>query len=196
MNKALLFCLWSVTAASTFVIVFILLLTGVISTHPKANQVAQKDIEVKSTYRQMNALPASSNLMQQGVVVQDARVEIIRQFLHQYNSPLEPYADYIVQTADKYNLDFRLIPAIAMQESNVCKVIPTDSYNCWGWGIYGSTIMKFKNYQEAIDTVGKGISKDYVYGGLTTPDMIMKKYTPGSNGSWANAVQHFMENMQ
>lgn len=30
----------------------------------------------------------------------------------------------IVAIADKYNIDFRLLPAIAMQESNLCKSDP------------------------------------------------------------------------
>jgi hypothetical protein len=54
----------------------------------------------------------------------------------------------------------------------------------------------FTNYEEAIETVSKGIKENYVDKGLTTPDDIMKKYTPSSNGSWANGVNEFMQDMQ
>lgn len=123
----------------------------------------------------------------------DARVEVLKEFFTRNNSPLLPYVEKIVQDADQYGLDYRLIPAIAMQESNLCKKIPKDSYNCWGYGIYGGKVLKFADFGEGIDTVSKGISKNYIEKGMTDPNEIMKKYTPGSNGSWANGVNFFMD---
>ena len=71
------------------------------------------------------ALPLSENAMlEDQITQQDARVEIVRQFFERYKSPLEPHAQTVVETADAYGLDFRLIPAIAMQESNLCKKAP------------------------------------------------------------------------
>ena len=95
--------------------------------------------------------------------------------------------------ADKYEIDYRLVPAIAMQESNLCKVIPHNSYNCWGWGIYGNTVTRFSSYEESIETVSRGLKKYYVDQGLKTPDQIMKKYNPSSNGSWAFGVNFFFK---
>ena len=57
----------------------------------------------------------------------DGRQDIVAAFLARYTSPLQPYdhfAKFIVDTADKYGVDYRLIPAIMMQESNLCKAIP------------------------------------------------------------------------
>lgn len=141
------------------------------------------------------ALPEASGTLKTNINEQDARVTIVKNFFKRYKSALLPYASDVVVSADKYDLDYRLVPAIAMQESNLCKKAPKDSYNCWGFGIYGKKITKFDNYKDAIETVTKTLSLQYKAKGLETPDQIMKKYTPGSNGSWANGVNEFMDQL-
>lgn len=142
------------------------------------------------------ALPTTYDMIQEEISQKDARIDVLKKFFSQYKSPLEPYAQNVVSTADSYGLDYRLIPAIAMQESNLCKKAPEQSYNCWGFGIYGKKIIRFKSYEEAIQAVTKTLAKDYKQNGLETPDEIMKKYTPSSNGSWANSVNFFMNKLQ
>ena len=142
------------------------------------------------------ALPSAENVLGDSIITKDARIEIVRQFFAKYKSPLEPFASNVVEQADKYGLDFRLIPSIAMQESNLCQKIITDSHNCWGFGIYGKKVTKFESYPEAIETVTRTLANNYVAGGLNTPEAIMKKYTPSSNGSWANSVNYFMDLLQ
>ncbi len=142
------------------------------------------------------SLPTKFPTIGDDVGALDARPEIIRQYLEFYNSPLVPHANLIVQTADKYSLDFRLIVAIAQQESNVCKVIPPDSYNCWGWGIHSKGSLGFRSFEEGIETVSKGIRESYLDKGYTTTEEIMSKYTPQSNGSWARGVNQFMTAME
>lgn len=130
------------------------------------------------------------------VNVADGRAANLKSFFRKHNSPLYDKAEFIVEISDKYKLDYRLLPAIAMQESGVCRVIPNDSYNCWGWGIYGSTITRFTSYEEAIETVAKGLKKNYIDNGLVTASAIMAKYTPSSNGSWAHGVNTFLEALE
>lgn len=142
------------------------------------------------------ALPTFQAISKEEIVQEDARVELVRQFFAKYNSPLEPFAQNVVAEADKHGLDFRLIPAIAMQESNLCSKIPINSYNCWGFGIYGGKITRFSGYAEAIETVTRTLAKQYKAKGLETPEQIMKKYTPSSNGSWARGVSHFVNVLQ
>ncbi len=142
------------------------------------------------------ALPTSQNTMAGDITQEDGRKEKVRQFLARYNSPMEANAGDIVDAADEFGLDYRLIPAIAMQESNVCKKIPHNSYNCWGYGIYGGKVTRFKDYKEGIYTVTKGLATRYKPKGLVTPEQIMTMYTPGSNGSWAFSVNHFMAQLQ
>lgn len=142
------------------------------------------------------ALPTSENVLGDNIIFKDARIEIIRQFFEKYKSPLEPFAQNVVEDADKYGLDYRLLPAIAMQESNLCQKIIADSYNCWGFGIYGKKVTRFESYPEAIDTVTRTLVNNYIAGGLDTPSEIMKKYTPSNNGSWAYSVNYFMNLLQ
>jgi hypothetical protein len=141
------------------------------------------------------ALPAASGTLKIDIVSQDARLVAVKAFFKKYNSDLFPYADEVISSADKYGLDFRLIPAIAMQESNLCKKAPKDSYNCWGFGIYAKKVTTFKNYAEAIDTITETLAMQYKANGLETPEQIMTRYTPGSNGSWARGVNQFMNQL-
>ena len=131
-----------------------------------------------------------------GAVAYDIRAANLKSFFRKHNSPLFDYADVIVENADKYEFDYRLLPAIAMQESTLCKAIPLNSHNCWGWGIYGNTVTRFKTYDEAIKTISKGLKENYIDQGLVTTAQIMQKYTPSSNGSWARAVNLVMSYLE
>lgn len=142
------------------------------------------------------ALPGFANITQAEIEAKDARVEMVRQFFAKYKSPLEPHAKEVVDTADKYGLDFRLIPAIAMQESTLCKKAPKDSYNCWGFGIYGGKVTRFDNYSDGIETVTKTLALKYKKDGLHTPEEIMQRYTPSSNGSWAQGVNIVLNSLK
>ena len=150
----------------------------------------------KQTSVSYTALPGNQNVLGDSIAPQDARIAVVADFFKKYNSDLLPYAQNVVEDADRYGLDYRLIPAIAMQESNLCKKAPKDSYNCWGFGIYGKKITKFANYPEAIDTVTKTLAREYKNKGLETPQEIMSKYTPSNNGAWANSVSLFMNQLQ
>ncbi len=131
------------------------------------------------------------------IETQEARVGVLESFFKRYNSPLLGYSQKIVEIADQYSLDWRLIPAIAMQESNLCKKIPKNSHNCWGFGIYSGKVTKFDNYNQAIEAVTKTLARDYKEKrGLTEPHEIVTRYTPGNTGSWANGVNFFMDKIQ
>jgi len=158
-----------------------------------------KNVSLSSTFSQTKiayaALPNASGTLKTEVSATDARITAVKSFFKRYKSDLLPYAEEVVSVADKYDLDYRLIPAIAMQESNLCKKAPKNSYNCWGFGIYGKKVTKFDNYSDAINTVTKTLAQKYKADGLITPEEIMSRYTPGSNGSWANGVNQFMDQL-
>lgn len=126
----------------------------------------------------------------------DARAELLRAYLTRLKSPLVPYAAKIVEEADKNDLDFRLLVAIGRQESNLCRYAPEGTYNCWGWGIHKAGTLGFESFDQAIEVISLGIKSRYIDEGLTTPDQIMTKYTPHSDGSWAFAVNSFMEDLE
>lgn len=129
----------------------------------------------------------------------DARPVLIAQFLEKHNSPLKPY-DYwgetLTEIADKYDMDFRLLPSIAMQESNLCKAIPKGTFNCLGLGIHKSGTWGFPSFESNFDKAAEILRKNYLDKGYITPDEIQDKYTPSSNGSWEFAVNQFMEKLE
>lgn len=141
------------------------------------------------------ALPPSSGTLTATIEKKDIRLTLVKDFFTEYKSDLLPYADEVIDAADKYGLDYRLIPAIAMQESNLCKKAPKDSHNCWGFGIYGKKMTKFDNYADAIETVTKTLAHQYKAKGLNTPEEIMSRYTPSNTGAWAYSVNHFMKEL-
>ena len=146
-----------------------------------------KDVDPKNQFN-LSSAPTVLGSVSTEVEMSDGREANLKSFFRKYNSPLYDYAALIVQISDLYHFDYRLLPAIAMQESTLCRVIPDDSHNCWGWGIYGTTVTRFDSYEEAIQTVALGIKKEYLDKGLVTASAIMEKYTPSSNGSWQHGV--------
>ena len=142
------------------------------------------------------AIPTSEELFEHSIIQADSRVETIHDFLASYNSPLTPFSQNIVDSADKYNLDFRLLPAIAMQESTVCKKIISDSHNCWGWGIYGKKVTKFESFEQAIETISKALSNEYKNKGLETLSEIQSKYNPSNTSDWQSSVAQFMDQLK
>jgi hypothetical protein len=130
----------------------------------------------------------------------DARAQIVAKFLERYNSPLQPYEFYgkkFVEIADRYQIDFRLLPAIAMQESNLCKTTNPDApHNCLGFGIHKSGTLDFDSYEDGFERAGSELKSYYIDRGLVTVEQIESKYTPSSNGSWANSVNQWMAEMR
>ncbi len=168
-------------------------------TQPINNQVLAKEESIKfskSGVKVYASLPGTIPKISGEISVSDARTEIIRQYLAEYNSPLEAFASQIVTASDRYNIDFRLTTAIAHKESGLCKKIPFNSYNCWGWGIHSKGVLGFESFEEGIEVVTKGLRENYVDEGYVGLEEIMSKYTPLSNGSWAEGVRKFMDRMQ
>lgn len=130
------------------------------------------------------------------VAADDARPLIIKRYLEKYKSPLAPYSDMIFQLSETYGFEYYWIVAIAQQESNLCKVIPENSHNCWGYGINKAGTLKFENYELALKSYAEYLKREYFDKGYTTPEEIMKKYCPSSNGSWAMGVNQFIREME
>ena len=149
------------------------------------------------SYQSYNAIPqVLAAFTESQIIPADARAGIVDSFLKKYHSPFQGLGQFIVDTAIKYQIPYGLIPAIAQCESNVGKTIPNDSFNAWGYGVYGGSTLRFGSWFEAIERVSRGLREDYYDYGLNTPEKIMKKYTPGSNGSWARCVNQFLEELQ
>ena len=119
------------------------------------------------------------------------RTRALREFFKSLNSPLEHYASHFVAVADKYELDYRLLPAISCNESSCGKHYIPSSNNVFGWGIYGNTVTSFASIEEGIETVGKGLAENYVAKGYDTVEEIAPIYTPPNPSRWANNVNYF-----
>ena len=122
----------------------------------------------------------------------DIRILALNLFLKKYNSPLIDYSEDLIRQADLWGIDYSLIPAIAMQESGGCKYIPPESYNCWGFGIYGSKVTKFPSYKDAIMKIAQVIKEAYIKEGLTNPTLLEDRWAPQSRGQWSYSVTLYM----
>lgn len=203
LKRLLLICFWFPAAFATLYFSFILL-NQVKETKSLSSLIKQETKVLgataeKSPYQMYASLPQALGEIKSAIQTADARPVIIAKYLEKYGSPLAPYAQYLVQVSDQYLLDYRLLVAIAQQESNLCKKVPENSYNCWGWGVHERGTLKFNSFEESIETVAKGLKVRYLDQGLTTPEEIMAKYCPLSlekGGSWASGVNQFMEDLR
>jgi len=132
----------------------------------------------------------------QNISSDDARPLIIRKYLEKYKSPLVPYSDLIFQLSQDYGFEYYWIVAIAQQESNLCKKIPEGSHNCWGYGIHKRGTLSFDSYELSLKSYAEYLKREYFDKGLNTPELIMSKYCPSSNGSWAKGVWQFINEME
>ena len=106
------------------------------------------------------------------------------------NAPLSEYAEKFVEVANKYNLDYRLLPAIATVESGGGKS-NFRSYNAWGWGSKG-----FSSFEEGIEVVGRGLKTGYIDKGRDTVEEIAPVYCPPNYKNWARSVNQFMNEIE
>ena len=129
---------------------------------------------------------------------EDARPVIVAEFLERHDSPMQPYDYYgrrLVEIADTYNLDFRLLPAIAMRESNLCKNTHSDApHNCLGFGIHSEGTLDFESYEAGFERAAKEIRASYVDQGRITTEMVGEKYA--ASPTWADGVNQFMAEMR
>jgi hypothetical protein len=142
------------------------------------------------------SLPPTQGEVAGSFTSEDARPVIIEKYLEKYDSPLLPYADALLQASETYQVDYRLIVAIAQCESNLCKRAPAGSFNCWGFE-NGET--HFLSWEQAFNQVAKTLRERYLDQGLTTPEQIMTKYAPPSvekGGPWAKCVNQFIEELE
>lgn len=135
-----------------------------------------------------SAVAESSATLRPNYATYDYRVVILKAYLLKHNSPLAEYAGEFVRIADKYNIDWRLVPAISGVESTFGKRIPKNSYNAYGWanGNYS-----FNSWEHSIEVVSKALREKYMDKGATSIGQIARIYAPPSS-TWASKVRFFM----
>src|SRR3989338_9254173 len=81
------------------------------------------------SFKLYSALPNIETSVSDSIEAADGRAKIIENFFKGYKAPLSEHSQTFVAIADKYQLDYRLLPSIAMQESNGGKKVISESYN-------------------------------------------------------------------
>jgi hypothetical protein len=186
-------------ALAWFPLTFILLIINLTVLTASANW-NRPALPLSSAAPEENGVTAAggtSEVLAANVIAGDARTVLLESFFQKNSSPMTPYADLIVAQADTYGFDFRLVPAIAMCESNLGKHVPLKAgFNPFGIAVFtGAQAGKsFGSWQDAIVWVSQYLHDRYFARGITTLADIGAIWAPPSvtnGGSWANCVQQF-----
>lgn len=94
----------------------------------------------------------------------DEREVLLTQFFEKRNCPLTPYAHEFIQAADKYSIDYKLLPAISVIESQCGKRYPRSTNNPFGWASAGTG---FKSIPHAIDFITGQLATGKYYANKT-----------------------------
>lgn len=125
----------------------------------------------------------------------DPRAAKIDMVYEHYNCPMAGLGEIFVREADKNDIPYWVVAAIAFQESSCGKMTPEpdgiESYNAWGWAVYGDQVKMFNSWEHGIEVVSKYMNDRFFSQGVTDLCEIMRTYTPPSKGSWCNGVDFF-----
>lgn len=136
-----------------------------------------------------NGVLAFNQALAQRVQEQKAKADAIDAYFKERDMPLEGLGMKMVEEAEKNNLDWRLIPAIAVRESTGgkfdCKKVEN---NPFGWG---SCKISFNSNEEAIETVARNLggnnpNTEKHYANKTLKE-ILRSYNP------PHIVPHYAE---
>jgi len=149
----------------------------------------------QKTFAQEKHAGESANLLAQTIPENTLDVNLramaIKKVIKKYypESPLIEYSDVFVRYADKYGLDWKLLPAISGLESYFAKFYVYGSYNAYGWG--GGYIY-FGSWEDGIATVSKALRINYAdKWGARTVYEIGPIYS--ESPTWATRVKFFMK---
>lgn len=198
LRKLLLLALWF--PASLGLILYNLRQTSYISYTHAQKQYAAVLSPLPDQVAYLVASGNTSRLLDVSIIADDARAKLLEKFLRTHESPMAEHAQHIVSEADANQIDYRLVVAIAMCESNLGKRIPANSYNAWGIAVYTgqNSGANFRDWPHAISWVSKYLKTRYFDRGYKTLDEIGATYAPPSvhtGNSWSNCVDSFQRDI-
>jgi hypothetical protein len=131
---------------------------------------------------------------------ENGRAETIDKVFEKYNCPMKNLGEKFVEEADKNNIPFWVVPAIAFQESTCGKKTPkkggVESYNAYGYGVWGDNVTMFDDWEHGIEVMSRYMNNKFYSQGVTDLCEIMGTYTPPSNGSWCAGVDFFKDEIE
>lgn len=111
------------------------------------------------------------------------------------SSPMRGQGASLLRHGQKYDIDPRLMTAIAGQESSFGLHLCAD-HNAWNWFWGGSCSRSpFESYDRAIEVVSKYMRKSYLNKGYTSIALIQKKYCVDGCQHWISGVNFFFKEL-
>ncbi|MCC6588052.1 MAG: glucosaminidase domain-containing protein [Bryobacterales bacterium] len=118
----------------------------------------------------------------------ESRLSRLRNYFRTNRSPLERWSDAFLAAADKHNLDWRLLPSIAMIESGGGRAYRRN--NIFGWR---SGRAQFTSVNQAIEYVATRLSESPIYRGRPVADLL-RIYNP-ARPIYAKKIMAVMESI-
>ena len=124
---------------------------------------------------------------------QDLRAVQMHEVLLKYDSPMIGLENVLIETAEKYGLDWTLLAAIAGTESSFARRMPYGCINPYGWGIYGDNKLCFKTLEDSIEGVASGLAKKY---NISSVESIARTYNTVSTAGWISHTKYFINKIK
>jgi hypothetical protein len=125
-----------------------------------------------------------------GVLVpSDPRVTRLERFFQHYNCPPPHHVSEYLRASDGYNLDYRLLPAISVRESQ-CGLWEQMENNFWG---YHPDRQSFPSVEEGIDYVARQLAQNPYYRGKT---LVEKLFVYNPRRAYPTEVQRLMSQIE
>ena len=105
----------------------------------------------------------------------DPRLESLKRFFQKAECPVLGYSREFLEAADRYHLDWRLLPSISYVESTGGKAAPHN--NLFGWD---SGRAEFSSFKASIFEVGYQLANSWLYRNKNT-DAILATYNPSAD---------------
>ncbi|MEK7563954.1 MAG: hypothetical protein AAB510_00055 [Patescibacteria group bacterium] len=167
------------------------------------NNIVKTDINsypqvvlAKKQNTEKDALVASNQAKEAAIQINDLKAKAIDAYFEDRNMPLKGVGKKMVEEAEKNDLDYRLLPAIAVREStggrHACIMVPN---NPFGWG---SCKIGFSSNDKAIETVARNLggnnpNTDHHYANKTTKEILQKYNPPSIVPKYAEQVMGIMD---
>ena len=132
-------------------------------------------------------VPAPAEVPTEKRYTKDSRFRRITAFFNKRACPMEKYAAEMVTVADEYQLDWRLLPSLALVESSGGKAYMNN--NVFGWD---SCKRKFPSVQAGIRVVGERLANSPYYRGKSLEG---KLQAYNQNPGYAATVKRVMSQL-